>query len=215
MESKNHKVVKNFVTNEEINLVKDFIYSLSVSEQEIKNEHIREVHQELNGNTWIYDITETEISNYLSQFQSSQNVLDINTLPQIFLEIKERISETLEISSDNCFLQIISQKTGGRIKPHYDTGYPGYINYKCNVAIQSETDYDLIIENDKLNVNQSDLYCFEASLFKHWTEPFKNKRIILSYGFALKYQDLSRSDDDPRCRMSRRMSKYFQNLINV
>lgn len=128
----------------------------------------------------------------------------------IFLDIKNRISEKLHIPDTNVFLQVIKQDAGGRIKPHYDTGYPGHINYKCNIAIQSADRYDLIVEKDKLTVNQSDLYCFEASLYKHWTEPFTTERILLSYGFGLKYEDLGRFEDDPRCRMSRRMVKYFQ-----
>ena len=208
----NHFVIRNFISEEEGLLIKKFVDGLETSNLEISNPHINEVHGELNGYSWIYDITKTEVSSYISTFQSSDNVLDGYELPQIFFTIKDRISAKLRIPDNNVFLQIIKQDCGGRIKKHYDTGYPSYINYKCNIAIQSESEYDLFIEEDKLTINQSDLYCFEASLYKHWTEQFKEERILLSYAFGLKYSDLGRVEDDPRCRMSRRMVKYFQKL---
>jgi len=62
-----------------------------------------------------------------------------------------------------------------------------------------------------MNISERDLYSFESSLYRHWTNEFKNRRIILSYGFGLKYEDLGRSSNDPLIRMSERIQKYFQN----
>lgn len=207
------KVVSNFVSDEERRLIKDFVASLETPVGDIENEHIKIFRDELKGHSWIFDLSKSEISSYLANFQSSDKVIECVQLPEIFLKIKQRIAETCQISQDNVFLQIIKQDSGGRIKPHYDTGYPGYINYKCNISIQSQDRYLLFIEKDKIEINQSDLYCFEASLYKHWTEAFEEERILLSYAFGLKYSELNRKEDDPRCRMSRRMVKYFQKNI--
>ncbi len=99
--------------------------------------------------------------------------------------------------------------TGGIIIPHYDTAIDGYINYKCNISISSEN-YKLYIDKSVLNVNETDLYCFEASLYKHWTDAFNSKRILLSFGFAVAYNELNRSEDDFRIRLSKRIKKHFQ-----
>jgi hypothetical protein len=69
----------------------------------------------------------------------------------------------------------------------------------------------LNVDKEIFDIQQSDLYCFEASLFKHWTEKeFNSKRILLSYGFILPYADLCRTEDDYRVRLSKRIEKYFQ-----
>jgi len=50
----------------------------------------------------------------------------------------------------------------------------------------------------------------EQALYKHWTDPFKSRRIFLSFGFILKYEELGRTNDDPRVRLSQRIERYFQ-----
>jgi hypothetical protein len=77
------------------------------------------------------------------------------------------------------------------------------------MCVESD-DYRLFIDKEILDIKELDLYCFEASLYKHWTEPFRNKRIILSYGFILPYEDLGRDEKDPRVRLSKRIINYFQ-----
>jgi hypothetical protein len=99
--------------------------------------------------------------------------------------------------------------TGGEIKPHYDTSIDGFINYKCNISVESE-DYKLYLEDSDIPVSEMDLYCFEASLYKHWVKPFSRKRILLSYGFLLRYETLGRSGDDSRVKLSKRIIKKFQ-----
>jgi hypothetical protein len=99
---------------------------------------------------------------------------------------------------------------GGRIQPHYDAAIDGYINYKCNISVLSE-DYKIFIDQSSPIIEQKDLYCFEASLYKHWTEEFNLRRIFLSFGFLVPYNILGRSDNDPRVRLSRRIENYFQN----
>ena len=69
------------------------------------------------------------------------------------------------------------------------------------------------IDKETLGISQGDLYGFEASLYKHWTDEFKSRRVFLSFGFILPYHILNRESDEPRVRLSQRIEKYFQNLI--
>ncbi len=202
------KKISNFISDNEKSEILRFVNSLNTKPL-ITNKHISEVASKLNGQSWMFDISKTEISTKLSKFQSSDNLVNIE-LPDIFQTLINRISKTLDISQDNVFCQILNQKSGGLIYPHYDSSIDGYITYKCNISVQSEK-YTLYIGDNSLDVTQSDLYCFEASLYKHWTEAFKNQRVIVSYGFILPYSDLGRSDEDYRVRLSKRIVKYFQN----
>jgi hypothetical protein len=68
------------------------------------------------------------------------------------------------------------------------------------------------INNGKSTIEQKDLYCFEASLYKHWTEEFNSRRIFLSFGFLVPYNLLGRNSDDPRVRLSKRIENYFQKI---
>lgn len=202
------KKISNFISDNEKSEILRFVNSLN-TKPHITNKHISEVASKLNGQSWMFDISKTEISTKLSKFQSSDNLVNIE-LPDIFQTLINRISKTLDISQDNVFCQILNQDSGGLIYPHYDSSIDGYITYKCNISVQSEK-YTLYIGDNSLDVTQSDLYCFEASLYKHWTEEFKNQRVIVSYGFILPYSDLGRSDEDYRVRLSKRIVKYFQN----
>lgn len=201
------KKVSQFISDIEKVEVLSFVNSLKL-DLEFKNEHINKVASKLNGTSYMFDITKTNLSNQLAKFQSSDNLTNI-TLPQIFLDLLKRISPTINISEDNVFLQILNQESGGSIHPHYDSSADGFITYKCNICLESDN-YKLYVGDDFIEVSQGDLYCFEASLYKHWTEPFKNKRIILSYGFILPYSELGRTENDPRVRLSKRIEKYFQ-----
>jgi hypothetical protein len=98
---------------------------------------------------------------------------------------------------------------GGKVNPHYDAAMDGYINYKCNISVLSD-DYDLFIDKGLIKVQETDLYGFEASLYKHWTNEFNSRRVFLSFGFVLRYEDLGREISDPRVRLSKRIQKYFQ-----
>lgn len=201
------KKISQFISDSDKLEILSFVNTLNL-DIEIKNEHINTVASKLNGSSYMFDITKTKLSNQLSSFQSSENLIDTN-LPEIFTDLLNRISAVNQISKDNVFLQILNQKSGGLIHPHYDSAADGYITYKCNICVESD-DYRLYVGDDFIDVSQGDLYCFEASLYKHWTEPFKNKRVILSYGFILPYSELDRTENDPRVRLSKRIEKYFQ-----
>ena len=199
--------IENFITDSDKSEIISYVRGLK-RDSKIDNVHIESVSSKLRGESFMFDITGTEISRKLSNFQSSNNLVNLE-LPEIFYHILDKISTTLSIKKDHVFLQILVQDVGGYIHPHYDSSIDGWITYKCNISIQSE-DYILFIDGDQLNIKEGDLYCFEASLYKHWTQPFTTNRIILSFGFILSYRDLGREESCPRVRLSKRIIKYFQ-----
>jgi hypothetical protein len=157
----------------------------------------------------MFDLSNTELTNYITEFQSISSVVQ-SEVPQFIYSIREKISSQLNIPVDNSFLQVIDMSTGGEVQKHYDAAVEGHINYKCNISVLAEP-YDFCIDPDTLTINQSDMYCFEASLYKHWTPaPFRSRRILLSFGFMLPYAVLSRDPEDPRVRLSNRIAKHFQ-----
>jgi aspartyl/asparaginyl beta-hydroxylase (cupin superfamily) len=118
--------------------------------------------------------------------------------------------ELVVVSQDTSRLnQAVDMNKGGKIKPHYDASIAGYINYKCNICVLSH-DYDIYIGDEYSNIKQKDLYCFEASLYKHWTNEFNSRRIFLSFGFVVPYSVMNININDPRVRLSNRINKYFQ-----
>lgn len=211
MEFKDHqervKVIQGFVGQELIDQILPFIFGLGQS-VELDNHHIIEISNKLLGKNFMFDISNTTISNSICRYQSGNNLCNVPLHPKI-IKLQELICEYLNICNENSFLQIIDMEKGGAIAPHYDASIPGFINLKCNVSLVSKP-YSIYIDNKEFQIKERDLYCFEASLYKHWTNPFKDKRILLSYGFLVPYESLSRDINDPRVRMSERIQKIFQ-----
>lgn len=209
MESKNHKIIKNFITKDEVKLILEWIDSLDHVGND-PNYHLSELSKSLNGKSCIFDISQTELTKYITKFQS---VSDVSTdkLPDFIYNIIYRISTKFNFPKEHIFLQAVDMNKGGKINPHYDASIDGYINYKCNISVLSE-DYNIYIDDEVELINETDLYCFEASLYKHWTNEFNSRRVFLSFGFILPYEILKRDENEPRIRLSRRISKYFQNL---
>jgi hypothetical protein len=208
MEPANHKIKRNFLDSKTIKKV--VAYVDSINELVVLNDHhLKYLVSKLNGSSYMYDISKTKLTRKLTSFQSGGHIVD-EELPTVFNDIINKISESMQISTDNVFLQIVDMNTGGTISKHYDASFDGFINYKCNISILSE-DYDFCIDNETVSITQSDMYCFEASLYKHWTpKTFDSRRILLSFGFLLPYEELGRSSEDPRVRLSKRIEKYFQ-----
>jgi hypothetical protein len=209
LEKNNFKNFSDFLSESERNDILNFVLNFDLNLDEIQNFHIKTVRSELKGKSFMFNIDETKVSNYLSEFQSGSQVFDRSLLPETIINLKEKISQKCEIELENCFLQIIKMKSGGKIRKHYDSTLPGFINYKCNISLLSD-DYILFTNGKNISVKQNDLYCFEASLYRHWTEEFKSDRILLSFGFGLPLEKLGRNSSDPRVRMSQRIFKYFQ-----
>lgn len=210
MESENHKIIKNFIEKSEVDKILFWVDSLSVTEL-TANHHLREITKVLNGNSFIFDISQTKETSYITNFQK-RDYVRTEGVPDFIINLIDRISDTIGLPKNHLFLQAVNMHKGGRIAPHYDSSIDGLINYKCNLSIVSE-DYSLFTDKFEIPVQQTDLYCFEASLYKHWTNEFNSRRVFLSFGFLVPYETLGRSEDDYRVRLSRRISKYFQNNI--
>jgi hypothetical protein len=201
------RIKKKFITNDEVTQIVNWIDSVNHIGND-SNHHLTELSKVLNGKSFIFDISNTPLTNYITKFQSISDVSQ-EPLPDFIYDIIDRISKEFNFPKDNIFLQAVDMNKGGKINPHYDASFDGYINYKCNISVLSN-DYNFFIDNDSINVEQTDLYGFEASLYKHWTNEFNSRRVFLSFGFVLKYEDLGRNINDPRVRLSKRIKKYFQ-----
>jgi hypothetical protein len=206
MESKNYKIKKNFVTEEEVNLIIEWINTLNHTGND-SNHHLTELGKSLNGNSYIFDISKTEATKVITKLHS---ISDVSTelLPDFIHNIFDRISIEFNLPKDNIYLQAVDMNKGGKINAHYDAAIDGYINYKCNISIKSDP-YKFYLENEIIDIEEKDIYCFEASLYKHWTNEFNSKRVFLSFGIIIPYETMNRSENDPRVRLSKRISKYF------
>ena len=202
-----YKIKKKFISKDEVNQIVNWIDSVNHSGND-SNHHLTELSKTLNGKSYIFDISNTYLTNYITKFQSISDVSK-EGLPSFIFNIIDRISEEFNFPKDNIFLQAVDMNKGGKINPHYDASVDGYINYKCNVSVLSE-DYELFLDKGSIKIQETDLYGFEASLYKHWTNEFNSRRIFLSFGFVLPYEILNRTENDPRIRLSKRIGKYFQ-----
>ena len=203
----NYKIIKNFITKDEVDQIVNWLSSVNHSGSD-SNHHLTELGKLLNGKSYMFDISDTFITNYITKFQSISDVSK-EVLPDFIHKLIDRISIEFNFSKENIFLQAVDMNKGGKINPHYDASIDGYVNYKCNISVLSE-DYDLFLDKDSIKIQETDLYGFEASLYKHWTNEFNSRRVFLSFGFILKYEDVGRTINDPRVRLSKRIEKYFQ-----
>jgi hypothetical protein len=202
-----YKIKKNFITKDEAKQIVIWLDSVNHTGDD-SNYHLSELSKVLNGKSCIFDISNTTLTNYITKFQSISDVSN-DPLPDFIHVIIDRISNELNLPKENIFLQAVDMNKGGKINPHYDASLGGYVNYKCNISILSE-DYDFYVGDEVVNIQETDMYCFEASLYKHWTNEFNSRRIFLSFGFVLTYEDVNRKITDPRVRLSKRIERYFQ-----
>lgn len=202
-----YRLIKNFISKEESIQILDWVDSLDHKGND-SNYHLSELSKGLKGKSCIFDISDTPLTNYISKFQSISDVSK-DPIPDFIYDIIERISEKFGFPKDHIFLQAVDMNKGGKINPHYDASVDGYVNYKCNISVLSE-DYELFIGEESIKIQKTDLYGFEASLYKHWTNEFNSRRVFLSFGFIVPYVSLNREESDPRVRLSRRIEKYFQ-----
>ena len=206
-ELETYKLNKKFITKDEASQIVSWVESVNHGGND-SNYHLTELSKTLNGKSYMFDISNTPLTNYITKYQSTSDV-SREPLPGFIYKIIDRISEEFNFPKDNIFLQAVDMSKGGKITPHYDASIDGYINYKCNISILSE-DYELFLDKESIGIEETDLYGFEASLYKHWTNEFNSRRVFLSFGFILPYEILNRTENDPRVRLSKRIWKYFQ-----
>ncbi len=209
MDSQTYKIKKKFITKDESNQIIEWIDSVNHTGND-SNYHLSELSKTLKGKSCMFDISNTPLTNYITKFQSISDV-SFEPLPEFLHNIIDRIVKEFNLPKDNIFLQAVDMDKGGKINPHYDASVDGYVNYKYNISVLSE-DYDFYVGDEIAKIEETDLYCFEASLYKHWTKEFNSRRVFLSFGFMLKYENVNREINDPRIRLSQRIAKYFQKL---
>ena len=209
MEPQNYKIIKNFIKQNEVDKILSWVDGLTHNPSN-PNHHLSELSKSLKGKSFIFDIFQTPITSYITKFQSTSEV-KTDRLPSFIIAIISRISLTYDLPTEHIFLQVVDMEKGGKIDPHYDASVDGYINLKCNISVLSD-DYEIFIGNESEVIQATDLYSFEASLYKHWTNEFNNRRVFLSFGFMVDYKTMGRNESDPRVRLSRRIQKYFQKL---
>ena len=205
-----YKIKKNFISKDETNQIVTWLDSVNHTGDD-SNYHLTELSKVLKGKSYMFNISNTPLTDYITKFQSISDVSK-EPLPDFIYNIIYRISKEFNYPKDNIFLQAVDMNKGGKINPHYDASIDGYVIYKCNISVLSE-DYDLFLDKDSIKIQETDLYGFEASLYKHWTNEFNSRRVFLSFGFVLKYEDVGRTINDPRVRLSRRIENYFQKNI--
>lgn len=207
MEFENNKIIRNFIDSYESDLIIEWIEGINQSVGD-PNSHLSYLFKSLNGNSYLFDISKSDITKYITKFQSI-NIVSNDSLPKFVSILVDRVSNMLSLPTDHIFLQAVDMYKGGKISPHYDASVSGFINYKCNICILSDS-YDIYIGRSKFSINEGDLYCFEASLYRHWTNEFNSRRVFLSIGFMVPYSHFNWDFNDPRIRMSERIQKYFQ-----
>lgn len=203
----NLRVIANFISEKEQSQILNGIAAYS-PEKTILNRHIKEINDHIKGFSVLCDLSKTGLSNYISQFQGDNTNVDM--VSPLIISIKNRIINELELDGEHNFVQIIGIDENGQVKPHYDAAAPGYITYKCNVAISGPENDKIFVGKDYLEYDNRNLYCFEASLYKHWLEPATVPRVLLSYGFLVPYENLGWEEADPRVKMSRKIYSHFQ-----
>ena len=185
MEINNHRIIRDFISDNEVKSILDWIDEIT-HVQKADNHHIIELGKKLNGNSHMFNISKNELTDYVTNFQSGNDVLNTE-LPEVINNLIDRISLFVGLPKENVFLQAVDMHSGGTIRPHYDISVEGYINYKCNISVFAE-DYNFNIDKEVISIKQKDMYCFEASLYKHWTEKeFTSRRVLLSFGFLIPY----------------------------
>lgn len=192
------KIVKDFITNSHRESILDWILNTTFASQGHNRKNSESISNELNGFTALYDFSKTELSKYIAEFHGEY--IDEEP-PQLLIDLKNQIA----FSDEHAYVQVIVLNKNGKIIPHYDASVNGYINYKCNIVIDGPVN-DIIYVNKVPNVvNKGDLYCFEASLYKHWLEPVDSRRVVLSFGYLVTCDSLGWDKDAPRMKLSNRI----------
>lgn len=201
------KVINHFISEAERTEINTWVESYNPHAVPLENNPAKSISDQLNGYTLLYDISESDISKHISKFQGDRST--DNILPPVVSGLVDRITAVASINRDHVFMQLIVLNQGGIISPHYDASINGYINYKCNVCIAGPAVDRIYIDKSHVDVSPRDLYCFEASLLKHWADAVETQRIVLSFGFMVPYEVLGWSANSPRVKLSKSIMKIF------
>lgn len=201
------KYIENFITEEERKEMHNWVINQKpVAPQEIPDA-VRCIHDDninedgsVNGLTWAFCFCDTEIG--LATFEYNGKDVEINSVPQLFWELRDRIADTLEIPKTHSSMSIWRMYKGAFIRPHYDPVYPGYVLVKANICVLSPEDNSVIVNKENRKLEERSLNAMEVSLYKHEVKPVKGERINFCYGFVVPCEVLGWDIDCTRVRRS-------------
>lgn len=178
----------------------------------VENDHLRRLQESINGFSVMYLFTETPVMRLFAKTITDSNLIeDVHALCR---EVQSRVKNELkypEMDQHN-YLQVMWMGPGGHVKPHYDPSPPGYVNCRANLYLSSYEGDCLHIDKETISLHERDLYCFEPSLYKHWTDPTTvEQRISICFGFLLPYESLGVDPASSRVRFSQKVwNKYLK-----
>ena len=108
-----YKLNKKFITKDEAGQIVSWVESVNHDGND-SNYHLTELSKTLNGKSYMFDISNTPLTNYITKFQSISNV-SREPLPGFIYKIIDRISEEFNFPKDNIFLQAVDMSKGGKI----------------------------------------------------------------------------------------------------
>jgi len=159
----------------------------------------------LNGYSVLFQLTNTDLVKQVIDYQGEKA---IEQPPEFLIVLKDRlVNEVDDIDGVHVFVQVIVLNPGGEITPHYDASVLGYINYKCNVFVECPNPDTVYVDKEAQIVRPKGLVCFESSLYKHWMDVASTRRVVLSYGFMVKYENLGFTLDSPRVKLSNKIMR--------
>ena len=85
---KTYKIKKNFITKDESDQIVNWINSINHTGND-SNHHLTELSKSLNGKSFIFDISNTPETNYITKFQSISDV-SYDNLPDFIHNIIDR-----------------------------------------------------------------------------------------------------------------------------
>ncbi len=196
------KIINEFISELDRWTLVSWIDNMTAKSKSHVKDPSKSISDKLNGFSILYKFTDTELTNKIVKYQGDYTD---ETPPVVLTSLKNKIVNELKIKDDHCFVQILVLNKGGEVPPHYDSATDGYVNYKCNIVLCGEQDDLLYVGKDCYKINKRDLFCFEASLYKHSMGKGEERRVVLSFGFILPYEDLGWDDQSPRVKLSKRI----------
>ena len=95
----NYKIIKNFITKDEVDQIVNWLSSVNHSGSD-SNHHLTELGKLLNGKSYMFDISDTFITNYITKFQSISDVSK-EVLPDFIHKLIDRISIEFNFSKES------------------------------------------------------------------------------------------------------------------
>jgi len=214
------KLVNEFISPEEqekLNVWFEEVKERHGENQVVDQDGLRSLQESIKGWSIMRGLSDSEPLKQLVHSLIEDEKDDFGEIPQFVWDIRDRIieewKEEIPDLADNSFVQLTLVGKDGFVHPHYDPSPDGFVTCRANVFF-STWDGDHIYINKKLfPIQERDLICFAASIYKHKTEPSQcEKRAFCSFGFLIPYETFGIDHDDPKVRMSRRIWKHFVDL---